>query len=462
MQERTKMTTNQAKKRADLPEDWTRRTPEQKREYRLNRFLNPTDIEFVGPEAADAYRVRARRMVDVFNVEEPDRVPISLPVGNLPYIMHGINMHTVMYDIEKGIQACKDFNEKYSEELDHFAVPFAAPGKAMEILGYKLYVWPGHGLSPDAPGYQFVEGEYMTVEEYDDLIRDPSDFWLRTYLPRIFGAFEGFRMLAPLPDIIEIPTAQLMPLAFPEVQESLQRMIDAGKDLQKRMQTAARFMGAGPANGFPSTMGIINVAPFDAIGDTLRGTRGIMMDMFRHPDKLMKALDVMTDLTIHSILNAPNISKMLTILFPLHKGADGWMSPKQFETFYWPSMKKVMDALIEEGLICMLFAEGSYNTRLEMVDDFPKGSVVWWFDQTDMAKAKQILGNKFCIQGNVPSSLLVTGSPSEVKNRCRGLIESCGKGGGYILSAGCVAENPRLENLKAMISAVREFGIYKK
>ena len=149
-------------------------------------------------------------------------------------------------------------------------------------------------------------------------------------------------------------------------------------------------------------------------------------------------------------------------MFPLHKGADGWMSEKQFDTFYWPSLKKVMDALIKEGIICMLFAEGGYNTRLETVKDFPKGTVVWWFDQTDMVKAKKILGDKFCIQGNVPSSLIVTGSPADVKERCRKLIEDCGKGGGYILGAGCIADNPKLENLQAMMEAVREYGVYRK
>jgi len=444
-----------------LPGNWAQLTPEQKREYRLNQFLNPTDIQFISPDAAKAYKVRAQRIVDVFNVKEPDRVPISLPVGNLPLNLHGVSMREVMYDIEKGIEACKAFNEKYSEELDYFAVPFAAPGKAFEILDYKMYAWPGHGLSPDAPGYQFVEGEYMKVEEYDDLVRDPSDYWLRTYLPRIFGSFESFRMLAPLPDIIEIPMMQLMPLAFPQVQDSLQRLIDAGKEIQKRNQISAKLMGFGPAHGFPSTMGMLNVAPFDAIGDTLRGTRGIMMDMFRHPDKLMRAIEVMTELTIHSLLHAPNISKALTVIFPLHKGADGWMSQKQFETFYWPSLKKVMDALIQEGIICLLFAEGGYNTRLETVTDFPKGSVVWWFDQTDMVKAKKILGGKFCIQGNVPSSLIVTGSPADVKANCRKLIENCGRGGGYILAAGCVADNPKLENLQAMVSAVKEYGVYR-
>ncbi|NLT69014.1 MAG: hypothetical protein GXX84_20705 [Acidobacteria bacterium] len=443
------------------PDNWSQLTPAQKREYRINRFLNP-DIEFVSPQAAEAYKIRAKRYVDAFNITEPDRVPLSLPVGNLPLIMAGVSMHEAMYDIEKAIKACNEFNEKYSEELDHYSFPFVAPGRAMEILDYKLYAWPGHGLSKDAPNYQYCEGEYMKVSEYDDLIRDPSDYWLRTYLPRLFGTFDGFRALTPLTDILEIPTAQLMPLALPQVQETFQKLIDAGKDLQRRNEISAKLMRSGPAHGFPSPIGILNVAPFDAIGDTMRGTKGIVMDMFRHPDKLLEAIDVMTPIIIHSILHNPVISNCLSVFFPLHKGADGWMSPKQFDTFYWPSLKKVMDALINEGIICMMFAEGGYNSRLESITDFPKGTVAWWFDQTDMVRAKKILGDNFCIVGNVPSSLMVTGTPEAVKENCRKLITDCGRGGGYILAAGCVADDPKLENLRAMLSAVKEYGVYRR
>jgi hypothetical protein len=446
------------------PADWAQLTPAQKREYRLNRFLNPTNVKFIGPEAEKAYKKKAQRYVDAFNVKEPDRVPVNLPVGELPNILHGVSMHTAMYNIEKAIEACKAFNKKYSEELEYYAAPFAAPGKAMEILDYKLYAFPGHGLSIDAPGYQFVEGEYMKLEEYEDFFRDPSDFWLRTYLPKVFGAFEGFRHLPPLTDILEIPTGQLMALAQPQVLETLQKMIDAGKDLQARNSIMAKSMDFGPAHGFPSmmAMGVLSFAPFDAIGDTLRGTKSIMMDMFRNGDKLLKAIDIITDIIIHSILHNPMIGDAVTVGFPLHKGADGWMSPKQYEKFYWPSLKRVMEALINEGLICMMFAEGSYNTRLEVVkDDFPKGSAIWWFDQTDMALAKKTLGDKFAVMGNVPSSLMVTGSPADVKACCRKLIETCGKDGGYVMAAGCIADNPKLENLQAIMEAVREYGVYR-
>ena len=62
-----------------LPENWAQLTPAQKREYRLNKFLDPKDIPFVSQEASKAYKIRAQRTVDAFNVKEPDRVPISLP-----------------------------------------------------------------------------------------------------------------------------------------------------------------------------------------------------------------------------------------------------------------------------------------------------------------------------------------------------------------------------------------------
>ena len=186
-----------------------------------------------------------------------------------------------------------------------------------------------------------------------------------------------------------------------------------------------------------------------------------MKDIYRRPDKVIAACDKIADFTIRSILKSPTSSGIFIVTYPLHKGADGWMSQKQFETFYWPSLKKVLDALIKEGLIQTLFAEGSFNTRLDYFKSFPQGSICWLFDQTDMARAKQVLGDKFCIQGNVPSSLIVTGSAGDVKEYCRKLIETCGKGGGYTLTTGCGVENPKLENLRAMVEAAKEYGTYR-
>jgi len=449
--------------RTALPENWAQMTPAQKRQYRLDRFLNPEGIKFVSEEAKKAYKVRAQRIVDVFNVREPDRVPVVLPVGSLPLQMAGISNHTAMYDPEKAIQAYQQFNEKYSAELEYFASPMTFPGRVLEMLDYKIYAWPGHGIPESASGFQYIEGEYMKPEEYDDLLHDPSDFWLRTYLPRVFGVFEAFKMFQPLTTIIEnVNIPYFMPLALPKVQDSLQKMIDVGREYQRLAKIGLQYMGQGAAHGFPVVTSTFAKAPFDTLGDTLRGTKGIIEDMFRRPDKLLEALDLIADISINTILKSPNFSKLTIVGYPLHKGADGWMSQKQFDTFYWPPLKKMMDAFIQEGLIQRHFAEGSYDTRLERVNEFPRGMVAWYFDRTDMFRAKKILGDKCCIEGNVPASLILTGTPKEVKEYCRKLIVACGKGGGYILSAGTVAAGAKIENLRAMMEAVREYGVYRK
>ncbi len=73
-----------------------------------------------------------------------------------------------------------------------------------ETIDYRLYSWPGHGVAKDA-GYQYNEKEWMLPEEYDHLISDPTDYMLRTYLPRTVGAFAGFGGLSSLFDFIELP-----------------------------------------------------------------------------------------------------------------------------------------------------------------------------------------------------------------------------------------------------------------
>ena len=136
------------------------------------------------------------------------------------------------------------------------------------------------------------------------------------------------------------------------------------------------------------------------------------------------------------------------------------MSNKQFEAFYWPTLKKVMMAFIEEGLVPMLFAEGNYEPRLEIIRDMPRAKVIWQFEVMDMARAKEVLGSKACIAGNLPVSMLSIGTPKEVKTGCRTLIETCGRGGGYILAGSASLDKGKPENLRAMMEAAKEYGAY--
>jgi uroporphyrinogen-III decarboxylase len=174
--------------------------------------------------------------------------------------------------------------------------------------------------------------------------------------------------------------------------------------------------------GFPSGSGAAFHTPFDTIGDFLRGTRGIMLDMYRKPDKLVEAIEKLVPIHIEMGLRARKIEDPL-VNIPLHKGAEGFMSIKQYETFYWPTLKKVIIRLIEKGLVPRLLFEGENTSRLEIIKDIPRGKAIYWFEKVDICKAKEVLGDTVCFMGNVPVSLLATATPEEVKAHVKNLID---------------------------------------
>ncbi|MCJ7605833.1 MAG: hypothetical protein MUO19_07370 [Dehalococcoidales bacterium] len=434
-------------------------TPDEKRAKRFENWISPPGLTFLSPEAEKGYKERATRFMRAFALQEPDRVPVVLPASNFPAYYAGTNLKTVMYDYEELKRAWLKFLTEF--DMDTFMGPaLVPPGRALEAVDYKLYKWPGHGLSDNMSSYQCVEDEWMMADEYDLLINDPTDFWLRTYMPRVFGAFEPFRQIPAFTTIEEIATMSFLPFGTPPVQAALEAMMEAGRETVKWMGVVGEIIGTSMVMGYPGFMGGLAKAPFDTLGDTLRGTQGIMKDMFRQPDKLLEALDRLTPLSISSAIATANSSGLPVVFMPLHKGADGFMSDKQFRTFYWPTLRKVVTALVDEGITPILFAEGGYNTRLDIVKDLPRACVGWYFDQTDMKEAKRILGDVCFIMGNVPTSLMMTGTPQEVKEHCRRLIETCGKGGGYVLAGGANLDEGKPENMRAMMEAAQEYGVY--
>lgn len=433
---------------------------EEKRQAMFASWLMPQGVTFVNPEAEKAYRERVTRLINVIQLKVPDRVPVIPTLGFFPAYYAGITPHEAMYNYDKLRMAWKKYTLDFQPDM-YSGMSSPSPGKVFEILDYKLYRWPGHGTPPNTP-YQCVEAEYMKADEYDALIQDPSDFWIRTYLPRVYGALGPLKTLSSVTNLVEMPFTgpNLLPYGTPNVQVAFKAILEAGQEALKwgavLRSTNQEIMGLG----FPMLSGGAAKAPFDTIGDTLRGTQRIMLDMYRQPDKLLEALERLVPLMIKMGTSAARVSGVPLIFMPLHKGADGFMSLEQFKTFYWPTLRKVILGLIDEGLVPWIFAEGSYNSRLEFITDLPKGKTIWKFDNTDMTRAKAILGDLACIEGNVPISLLTTGTPEETKNYCKKLVDTAGKDGGFILSSGAVIDTAKPENIRAMIEFTKEYGRY--
>jgi len=450
-----------------MEKKWEEMSADEKQEAQFQKLLAPKDpegkdVQFQSKEAEAAYKESITRIKDAVQLKKtPDRVPIALLPSMFPFINAGMTVEEAMYDYDRCAAAFKKFILEFKPDM-HIGAAQAGPGKFYEILDYKLYKWPGHGVAPEH-SYQCLEGEYMKAEEYDLLIADPSFYFRNFYLPRVFGALEGFTMLPPLTSILEIygVAFNFIPYALPPVQGTFKALFEAGAEALKWAMVIGGLNAELTSLGFPNILGGFTKAPFDTIGDTLRGTRGIMIDMYRQPDKLLKALEALVPIMISMGIGSMQQTGNPQIFMPLHKGADGFLSDEQFKKFYWPTFKAVMVGLIEGGCIPFPALEGHWGSRLKIIQDIPRGKTMWMVDQTDMANVKETLGKNACLIGNVPSSMLGLATPDEVKAYCKKLIDTAGKGGGFIMSNGAFFDEAKPENVKAMIDFTKEYGVYK-
>jgi len=445
-----------------MEKKWEEMSAEEKGEAMFTAWLSPQGVKFASPEAERSYKERVTRIKDAIQLKKmPDRVPIFPFVGFFPAFYAGITPEEAMYDYDKLAKAWKKYVLDFKPDA-HLGSFLPGPGKLFEILDYKLYTWSGHGISPKIT-YQCLEKEYVKADEYDALIQDPSDFFRSVYLPRIFGALDPFKMLPPITGILELPFTgpNLVAYGLPDVQAAFGALLEAGREALRWAGYIGQWDKEMAAAGFPNFFGGFTKTPFDTIGDTLRGTNGIMIDMYRQPGKLLKALEAVTPFVIKLGISGAKMNGNPIVFIPLHKGADGFLSDEQYKTFYWPTFRKVLMGLINEGCVPFSYVEGGYNSRLEIIRDLPRGKTIWAFDQTDMAKAKEILGDTACIGGNIPSTLLSLGTPQKVKDYAKKLIDTAGKGGGYMMVNGAVLDEAKPENVKAMIDFTKEYGVYK-
>jgi hypothetical protein len=411
----------------------------------------------------ELYEEREQRLRDAIELKEPDRVPVVLTMNYFPArYVGGMTVSDSYYHHDAWREATRKTIVDFEPDL--YSAGAGGSGPALKLLEPKLFKWAGDGLGPDVM-HQFIEGEPLKADEYDLFLADPGDFTLRYYLPRVWGALEPFSRLPPLQSLWGASTLASLSIPFstPEVTRAFQALSRAGQEQVKHSQAVKGFDEEMADLGFPTLAHGNAAAPFDVISDYLRGMAGAMLDMYRHPDNLLRACEMILSRSIESGALAlkskrGNPKRSGTAL---HRGSDGFMSLKQFETFYWPTLKKLIVSLTDMGLVHIPFYEGNWAQRLEYLLELPRGKTIARFAQTDLARAKAVLGGHTCIMGGVPHSLLQVASPQEVEEYCRNLIKTCGKGGGFILTTSTgLTHEAKPENVRAMMDAVKKYGVY--
>jgi hypothetical protein len=413
-----------------------------------------------GKTPEQLFRERRQRLVDAYELRVPDRIPQRFSMGWFAPEFAGISHQEFVEDPDAAMAAVEKAAVHFAGDIVN--TWFNGPDMS-RILGDRMTRWPGLGLGPGG-SFQFDEHEFMTAQDYPAFIADPADWSVRTYLPRAYSSLEG---LAQLPHLGLwsfgwYNMGSLRAFAKPEVAASLRAVADAVEAAVKWGNASKRMADRLGELGFPQDLpGVLLEAPFDYMSDTLRGMKGIMLDLRRRPDDVLAAEVQAARIQLDFARQAHDEGGAILASIPLHRGSDGFMSIAQFERFYWPQLRDFMLELIDMGITPRPYYEGVWDRRLEYLAQLPKGKTIGQFQSSDIFKVKEIVGDTMCIMGGFPVSMLKDSEPSAIRETTHELCERVGKGGGFVMATTIgELEGCKPELIETWTNATKEFGVY--
>ncbi|MBI1388187.1 MAG: hypothetical protein GC154_07040 [bacterium] len=391
------------------------------------------------------YQQRLARYTAAMRNEKPDRVPVRPFAAEFAGKYAGFTNQQITHDFSKAFEAvlkcCADFD--WDAAVGNMVYVWTG---LTEAAGLKYYLTPGINAPANAC-FQYLEppdeaGAHMKEDEYDALIADPTAFLANVWMPRV-----SRDVCAP-----GEPTTFRNNMSW----------------LKGGLAMLAYFQGFGvqhermrrECGTVPAIMGCLK-APFDIIADKLRGYGLLCMDLYRRPEKVEAACEALAPHMMHYALAGADPDKRIPISLWLHRGSVPFLSPAQFERFYWPTLKAILLELHRRGHQVLFYAEGDWNPNLKYIAELPDRCIVYHVDRGDPFEVHRAVGHKFCLSGGLPNELLALGEPDEVKAYCKKLIDGLARDGGYIMDAGAIMQDdPRVENIRAMTEFTREYGTY--
>ncbi len=392
----------------------------------------------------ELYAERLKRYVTAMRNEKPDRIPIRPFVAEFTARYAGYTCQEVTHDYEKAFAAAR----KCAADFDWDAVVgnmvYVWTGLT-QAIGLKYYGVPGIDLPPDT-GFQYLEPPeekaHMRADEYDQLIEDPTGFLFNVWLPRV--------------------STEVQPMGEATSYRNNLSFLKGG------MAMLNYFNAFGPQNellrsesGTVSAIAGILKAPFDIIADKLRGYVGLSMDMFVQPDKVLAACEALMPHLLDVALTTADPEKNVPIAMWMHRGCVPFVSPRQFDSHYWPTLKPIIEEIWARGHQVLFYAEGDWNAHLDSFAELPDKSIVYHVDKADIFETHRKIGHKFCLSGGIPNFLLAYGAPDQVREHCKKVIDGVAGDGGYIMDASAIVQNDaKVENIRAMTEFTREYGVY--
>ncbi len=212
------------------------------------------------------------------------------------------------------------------------------------------------------------------------------------------------------------------------------------------------------AHEVPVIMGGMTMFP-EMILSLGRTLTKLSLDVYRQPEKIAAVIEAMaSDCVANAVRNARATGVPWANLL-LARGSTSIYNLKTWERVVFPTLKKMVEAFVAEGLFVNMHMDTDWTRALPYFRELPKGKCMAELDSTtDIFKAREVLGGHICIKGDVPAQLLKLGTPDEVAAYCRKLIDAFGPENGFVLSTGCTCPvDAKYENVKAMLNTAKGY-----
>jgi uroporphyrinogen decarboxylase len=200
----------------------------------------------------------------------------------------------------------------------------------------------------------------------------------------------------------------------------------------------------------------------------------VYTDMRENPDALKAGLEIITETCI-DFSKACMDEGATGIFFGIGGGGEIWakMSREQLEEYGLGYDKRVLDVWPESSIrllhICSNTQENPQTNGGLMeagwFKKYPVSAINWWdtsFTRHDVGQ--QVYGDTFCIVAGLDQQQTMRyGTPQQVEDAVKQVIETLPEKGGFILGPGCTLfQDTPLANFNAVGRAVEKFGVFKR
>ncbi|MCO6453398.1 MAG: hypothetical protein J5I90_21630 [Caldilineales bacterium] len=395
---------------------------------------------------ADLYQERLKRYVTANYNYKPDRVPLRIFAEEFSAKYCGYTNYEV---------ACKaelqfDVNRQFAVETGVDAIQTNSIVNwfgMQKALGWDGITFPGIGLPVDGINQwaepTIDEAAFLKAAEYDEFIDDPTAFLVNKWLPRF--------------------TTHIKPAGEPVTFEHNMSFINGILAYSYFFNLwGAKTVELIDAGVVPAVSSVLK-APLDIMGDKLRGYVPLCYDLGERRDKVIEACEALMPHLYNVVAGPADPDRNLPSIIWMHRGSVPFISHKDFREIYWATLKPIIEELWANSQQIILYAEGNWDSHLAHIAELPEKSVIFHVDQTDLALASKVLGEKFCLSGGIPNAVLSHGTPDEVRAACKYAIDTAAGDGGYIMDAcALIMDDAKIENVQAMIDFTLDYGVYSQ